>query len=124
VVSGRSRHSVAQQIHDRYGIPVATAENWFQKSAADGFSDKGRRVVYPESRTPASALSEEQVRSVARSYKNGATIPDALAAIGRPTVASETIRQWLDRNSEDGLNERGRIGIRRIQLDRFRETNL
>jgi hypothetical protein len=124
VVAGHSRRSVAVEINARHGIRIATAESWFKASAPDGLSDRGRRVFYPESRTSASALSEEQVRSVANSYKNGTPIKDALAAVGQPNVASETMRQWLDESSEDGLNERGRTMIRRLQKDRFIATGL
>jgi len=115
VEARQSRRQVAMEIHAQFGIPISTAENWFKMSAADGLSDTGRRVFYPELRMSAYELSADQLRSVAKRYKNGISVSAALTAIGLPYVAHRTVEGFLAKNEDDGLNDRGRSLVQRKQ---------
>ncbi len=120
VVAGRTVANVANEISDRYGISFRTARSWFSGRFDDGISQRGRSVVYPESHKPGTSLSEEQLRFVADSTRSGClSINDALTAIGRNDVSYQTVRDWLDRSSDDGLSDLGRRAVHRIRRDRL-----
>ncbi len=116
VVSGNRISGVAQEINTRYGTPLATAKSWFHTASRDGLSVRGRRAAYPDWNVPGASLSEEQVRFIADGSRSGRlSVNDALTEIGQPDVSPETVRDWLDKNSEDGLSNRGRNVVDRIR---------